>query len=73
MKESKCNFFHKYIHSLGHVIFADGLWIDQDKIDAIVYWPHPRNLDELNILLGMAGFYCKFIKNYAKIAGSYAG
>ena len=67
-KESKCKFFQMEIHYLGHVISADGLRMDQDKVDAIVRWPHPKNLEELQIFLGMAGFYRKFIKDYAKIA-----
>ena len=41
--------------------------MDPDKVDAIVRWPHPTNLEELQIFLGLAGFYCKFIQDYAKI------
>ena len=42
--------------------------MDPDKVDAIVRWPHPTNLEELQIFLGLAGFYRKFIQDYAKIA-----
>ena len=46
-KESKCEFFQTEIHYLGHVISADGLKMDPDKVDTIVRWPHPKNVEEL--------------------------
>ena len=42
--------------------------MDPKKVDVIVKWPPPKNLEELQIFLGMAGFYHKFIRDYAKIA-----
>ncbi|MCO5550198.1 hypothetical protein L7F22_003680 [Adiantum nelumboides] len=44
--------------------------MDMSKVDAIVHWPHPTNLEELQIFLGLAGFYCKFVCDYAKISVS---
>ena len=66
-KESKCDFFKTEIHYLGHMISAEGLKMDPAKIEVILQWPHPRNVEELQIFLGMAGFYRKFIHDYAKI------
>ena len=42
--------------------------MDPEKVDAIFKWPHPRNLQELQMFLGLAGFYRKYIRDYAKIA-----
>ena len=42
--------------------------MDPDKVDAIVRWPHSTNLEELQIFLGFADFYYKFIQDCAKIA-----
>ena len=67
-KESKCEFFKEQVHYLGHIISNKGIMMDPDKVDAIVRWPHPTNLEELQIFLGLAGFYRKFIQDYAKIA-----
>lgn len=40
------------------------LTMDLDKVEASIHWPHPKNVEELHIFLGMTGFYRKFIKDY---------
>ena len=30
-------------------------------------WPPPTNLKEIQVCLGLAGFYRKFVKDYAKV------
>ena len=67
-KESKCEFFKTEVHYLGHIIPNEGIMMDPSKVEAIIQWPHPKNLEELQIFLGLAGFYRKFIRDYAKIA-----
>ena len=41
--------------------------LDPKKVEEILHWPHPTNLEELQIFLGLVGFYRKYIKDYAKI------
>ena len=41
--------------------------MDMTKVNAIMHWPCPTNLEELQVFLGFAGFYCKYAHNYAKI------
>ena len=60
-KDSKCEFFKTEIHYLGHIISNEGIRMDPEKVDAILKWPHPCNLQELQMFLGLAGFYCKYI------------
>ncbi|MCO5550174.1 hypothetical protein L7F22_003656 [Adiantum nelumboides] len=67
-KESKCDFFKIEIQYLGHVISSHGVHMDMSKVNDIVHWPHPTNLKELQIFLGLAGFYRKFVRDYAKIS-----
>ena len=67
-KQSKCDFFKNEIHYLGHVISYEGIKMDKDKVDAILRWPHPTTVEELQIFLGMAGFYRKYVRDYAKIS-----
>ncbi|MCO5579599.1 hypothetical protein L7F22_033456 [Adiantum nelumboides] len=67
-KESKCDFLKTEIQYLGHVISSQCVHMDMSKVYAIVHWPHPTNLEQLQIFLGFAGFYHKYVRNYAKIA-----
>ena len=55
-KDSKCEFLKTEIHYLGHIISNEGIRMDPKKVDAILKWPHPRNLQELQMFLGLAGF-----------------
>ena len=65
-KESKCGFFKDSIQYLGHVISAEGISMDASKVDAIFQLPAPCSIEELQIFLGMAGFYRKYVNGYAK-------
>ena len=43
-KESKCSLGMIELLYLGHIIGADGVLMDLDKIPAIVEWPTPKTL-----------------------------
>ena len=68
LKPSKCHILKKCVHYLGHIVSADGVNVDDDKIKCIVEWPTPVNLEELRRILGIASYYRKFIKGFAHIA-----
>ena len=61
MKRSKCDFFKKHIHYLGHLISADGIRPLKDKLDTICDMPAPHNSKEVKQFLGLAGYYRKFV------------
>ena len=67
-KQSKCDFFMKQIHYLGHIVSSNGIQMDPAKVEVILKWPEPRNVDELQTFLGMAGFYRQYVRCYAKIS-----
>ena len=52
---------------LGHVITRDGVKPDPKKVDAVVHFPHSENCKNIKQLLGLAGYYRRFIPNFASI------
>jgi hypothetical protein len=68
VKKSKCTFAKQKIHYLGHVISAEGVTTDTNRIQPILKWQQPQNVKELRSFLGMTGYYRKFIKGYGIIS-----
>ena len=67
IKPEKCAFFRKSIVFLNHVLSADGISTDPEKIRAVVTWPTPTSVSEVRSFVGLA-YYRKYVKDFAKIA-----
>ncbi len=68
LKLSKCRFFEKFVHYLGHLISAAGTSPDPEKIEVIRKYEPPKTLGELASFLELASYYRRFIDNFATIA-----
>jgi hypothetical protein len=44
------------------------LEVDRSKVQTIIEWPVPTNVDGVRSFLGIAGYYRKFVKNFSRIA-----
>ncbi|KAD5961707.1 hypothetical protein E3N88_13180 [Mikania micrantha] len=67
-KFSKCEFWLREVQFLGHVVNQNGIQVDPSKIQTVKQWETPRTPTEIRQLLGLAGYYRRFIKNFSKIA-----
>ena len=70
LKPSKCELFLRQLAYLGHVISANGVATDEDKIEAIRNWPTPTTVTEVQSFLGFMGYYCRFIPKFVQVAWS---
>ena len=60
-KMSKCQFGRKELEFLGHILSAEGISTDPNKVKAMETVPNPTNVSELRSFLGMVGYYRRFI------------
>ena len=67
-KFSKCEFWLSKVNFLGHVISAEGIEVDPDRVRSIQEWCPPKNVKQLRSFLGVAGYCRKFVENFSKIA-----
>ncbi|GJY00852.1 putative reverse transcriptase domain-containing protein [Tanacetum coccineum] len=58
------------VQFLGHVINGNRIHVDPSKIEVVKNWKAPRTPFEVRSFLVLAGYYCRFIENFSKIAKS---
>ena len=68
MKLSKCHFFTKEIQYLRHILSTKGIRPLPSVTQAINNMHPTKTAKQVCALLGLIGYYRKFIKNFAKMA-----
>ncbi|KAM9985839.1 hypothetical protein ACTFIZ_002137 [Dictyostelium cf. discoideum] len=64
-KLSKCQFYQEEVKFLGHIIESNGVQIDYDRLDPLMKLLEPKNVKELQRLIGTLNFFRKFVDNFA--------
>ncbi|XP_028116130.1 uncharacterized protein LOC114313897 [Camellia sinensis] len=66
-KFEKCEFCLSKVKFLGHVVLEEGVTIDSSKVNFIQAWERPKNLFEIRSFLGLARYYCRFVKDFSRL------
>ena len=53
---------------VGYRVSQQGIGMDPKKFSAILDWPTPKSVKDVQSFLGFYNFYRKFIHNYSAIA-----
>lgn len=68
LQPKNCSFAMRELNFLGHIIDTHGIQTDPKKTAAIECFSQPLSVTNVSSFLGLAGYYRKFIKGFAKIA-----
>ena len=67
IKPSKCKFFEKEVTFLGHRVSSDGVRPDDFKIRAVMDWPEPTTVKQLQGFLGLVNYFSRYIPKFAQL------
>ena len=68
LQKKKCSFGYRQVKFLGHLISEYGVKPDPSKTKALENFAEPSNINHVRSFLGLASYYRKFIKNFAKLS-----
>lgn len=63
----KSRFCRKQVRYLGYLLTESGLSIESNKLEPILNYPRPKTVREIRRLMGLMGFYQKFIPRYSHL------
>ena len=64
----KCRFHQEEVRFLGYVVSSQGIRMEEEKIDAVKAWPEPKSIRDIQVFIGFANFYRRFIQGFREIA-----
>ena len=55
------------VEFLGYIVGKDGVTMSKKKVESILSWKAPRSVQDVQIFIGFANFYRRFIENFSKV------
>jgi hypothetical protein len=68
LKLSKCEFKMQHISLVSFIVTPEGVEIEPDRVRTIAEWPKPASHHNIQVFLGFANFYRRFISSFLRIA-----
>ena len=66
-RADKCTFHQRSISFLGYIVSSEGISMDPERISTITEWPVPESVHDVQVFLGLANYYRRFIEGYSRI------
>jgi len=67
VKPEKCKWKVREVEFLGVVIGPRGVEMQKEKVERVLNWLAPQNVKEVQKFLGLANYYRRFIKDFARL------
>ena len=64
----KCHFHQDEVRFLGYVVLLKRISIEAEKIKVVKNWPKSKSDRNIQVFLGFANFYQRFIQGFSRIA-----
>ena len=68
VKLEKCKWKVREVGFLGVIIESEEIKMEEEKVKGVLEWPTPKYVKDVQKFLGLANYYCRFIKGFVSIA-----
>lgn len=67
LKPSKCFLLKPEVRFLGHIVLAEGVRADMEKVGVLRDWPVPKNARDVRQVVGFMSYDRRFVPNFAQL------